>query len=132
MNEQRFGKEIRDYLNQGLDLPQAQIDRLKAAREQALAQQRVARFAFAPAFVTRAFGPVGVLGGGNAAGRWVLPVLLVAAAVVGVQQWQSRPDVNHAEAEAFAEIDAEILKSDLPLGTLIDAGFRHFVKGDGE
>ena len=47
MNEQQIAHRIRQLLNKGLDLDAGKLSRLKVAREQALARQRVR----APVFV---------------------------------------------------------------------------------
>ena len=104
MNEQRFGKEIKGYLNQGLDLPAPQLAQLKAAREQALSRQRSARFnvvQFLPAAAGRATGPLGPLGEFGALGgqsvlvRWGLPLLIAAAAILGFQHWKTSAVEDH-------------------------------------
>lgn len=135
MNEQRFGKEVKGYLNQGLDLPDTQIERLRSARLAALAKQRVT-----PAWVTALAPAVATAGSkgsngtfGNAPGtllRWGLPVLLAAALLMGWQQWRSvPPDDTDAVAEAMADIDSELLKGDLPIKAYLDGGFREFLGG---
>lgn len=136
MNEERFGKEIKGYLNQGLDLPPAQAERLARAREQALARQRVSILgrlgitpALVPAWAGRAFGPLGVFGGSGFA-RFALPVLIAVAAAVGYQQYQSmqQPD----DDAPFADIDTELLKSELPIDAYLDHGFKQWLKGEGQ
>ena len=41
MNEHQFGNKVRQLLNQGLRMDTATVERLRAAREQALARQRL-------------------------------------------------------------------------------------------
>lgn len=123
MNEERFGREIKGYLNWGLDLPEGQLARLKAARAQALERQRVARFLLVPApLVGR-----GLLGWGPSVGRVALPILIAAAALFGYQQWES-----YRQSEDLAELDAKILASDLPIDALLDSGFDQWLQQESE
>lgn len=136
MNEQRFGKEIKDYLTQGLELTPAQAARLARTREEALARQRVsllARFGLAPtllpAWAGRAFGPLGIIGGAHWLVRWMLPIAILVAALTGYQQYQA---LQQAEDDApFAEIDSELLKSELPIDAYLDQGFKQWLKDEG-
>lgn len=137
MNEQRFGNEIKGLLNQGLDMTPAQLARLARAREQALAHQRVsmlARLGIAPsavpAWAGRAFGPLGVIGGAHWLIRWMLPLAIVVAAAVGYQQYQAAQQAD--EESPFTEIDAELLKSELPIDAYLDRGFKQWLKGERE
>jgi hypothetical protein len=127
MNEQRFGREIKAYLNQSLDLAPTTLDRLKAAREAALAKQRAPGFELVPAWAGRAFGSLGL---GAGAARWLAPIVIAAAALFGYQQWQASQ--APLEEDPMAEIDTELLKGDLPIDAYLDKGFKQWLKGEEE
>lgn len=124
MNEERFGRQIKGYLNWGLDLPEDRLARLKAAREQALAHQRK------PGFV---LSLVPALAGGPRSGwmptvgRVAVPVVIAVAAILGWQQWQ-----DLQRADALAELDAKILASDLPMDAFLDSGFDQWLQNNAE
>jgi len=129
MNEHQFGARARSVLNQGLSLHQGHLERLKAAREQALSKQRQRALAaeFLPAWAARALGPFGPLGG---SGRALMPLLLVVLVAMGVQFWlqsQGRDDPL-AEIESAAQIDSALLKGDLPIDAYLDSGFQSWLK----
>jgi|SRR5882724_6761189 len=120
MNEAQFGNKIRQFLNQGLRLDSAIAERLRAAREQALARQRPE-----PAPVLA--WADNVLGGfGGWAGvslRVILPFAILVAGVGGVYTWQQ----NQRAAEV-EEIDAQLLTDDLPIDAYLDSGFQNWLK----
>ena len=120
MNERKFGEQIKQKLDQTLDLDPATRQRLKSAREQALARQRMAEPAFVPVWADAPFGsltenpaPAGV--------RLAGAVLVLA--LVGMQYWQRSPS-----AEELEEIDAALLTSDLPINAYLDKRFDTWLK----
>ena len=122
MNEQQIGYRIRQHLNQGLDdLDAGKLTRLKAAREQALARQRVASrvplVAWADNVVGRWGGPASLVP------RMLLPMAVLILGLIAVNQW--RETQVAAEIE---EIDAAVLTSDLPLDAYLDKGFDAWLK----
>ena len=120
MNEREFGQQIKQQLDQGLDLGPATVDRLKAARQQALTRQRVVEPAFALAW---ADGVVSRLSGSPAASSIALAAGALILALVGVQYWQRTPSVEEIE-----EIDAAILTGDLPINAYLDKNFDSWLK----
>ena len=56
MNESKFGRQIKQQLDRTLDLEPATLNRLKVAREQALARQRMTEPAFALAWADAVVG----------------------------------------------------------------------------
>lgn len=124
MNEERFGREIRGYLNWGLEIPENKLARLRSAREHALARQRVSRFAFLPLI---AGGGAASWGVAPVLARVVFPVLVLVAAAYGYDHWQGL-----RATEDLAELDAQILSSDLPIDAFLDAGFDQWLKKQGE
>lgn len=107
------------------DLGPDVTERLRFAREQALAR---ARSAGAPVTVARS-GAV-MLGSGS--GWWlkiasVLPALALVAGLVLIQRWQ-----DNAQVAVAAEVDAALLADDLPPTAYSDAGFAEFLKTPNE
>jgi hypothetical protein len=131
MNHDSFGGTIRGILEQSLDSETMPVAKLRASREQALAAFARAQAATEPVPLTALAG-VGRLPQPPQAGlrtllvRVVLPAAILLAAVLGWQQWQhslrTDPDI-----EGLGRIDAELLKSDLPVDALIDPDFKAYL-----
>ena len=124
MNELQFASKIRHLLNQGLRnnvKDEARVAaRLRAAREQALARQRVG----ASGGLAWAGNVVGSFGGWTGVSlRVVLPSLMLAVAVATVYSWQQKQ--RAAEVE---EIDALLLTDELPIDAYLDRGFQNYLK----
>lgn len=123
MNEQQFGNRIRHLLNQGLELDPAKRERLRAAREQALAHQRpepVPALRWADNVLGRFDGWVGL------STRVLLPVALVVLAVSGIYTWQEKRRLAE-----IVEIDSQLLTDDLPIDAYLDRGFQNWLKSRG-
>jgi hypothetical protein len=120
MNESEFGHQIKQQLDQALDLEPATLNRLKVAREQALARQRMTEPAFALAW---ADAVVGRLSGNPASASIALAGAALILALVGIQFWQQTPTVEEIE-----EIDAALLTSDLPINAYLDKSFDTWLK----
>ena len=120
MNEDQFGDKVRHLLNQGLELDATAVERLRAARERALAHQRPEP---APALAW-ADNVVGGLGGWSGVSlRLVLPLALLAAGLVTLYTWQQSQRLEQIE-----EIDAQLLTDDLPIEAYLDRGFQDWLK----
>jgi hypothetical protein len=121
MNEQQIAYRIKQLLNRGLDLDAGKLARLKAAREQALARQRVV----APAFVLAwADNLVGRLGGtASLIPRMLLPMAVLILGLIAVNQWRELQVAAEIE-----EIDTAVLTGDLPLDAYLDKGFDAWLK----
>jgi len=120
MNESKFGHQIKQQLDQALDLEPATLNRLKVARELALARQRMTEPAFALAW---ADAVVGRLSGNPASASIALAGAALILALVGIQFWQQTPTVEEIE-----EIDAALLTSDLPINAYLDKSFDTWLK----
>jgi hypothetical protein len=120
MNESKFGRQIKQQLDRTLDLEPATLNRLKVAREQALARQRMTEPAFALAW---ADAVVGRLSGNPASASIALAGAALILALVGIQYWQQTPTVEEIE-----EIDAALLTSDLPINAYLDKSFDTWLK----
>ena len=122
MNEQQTGHRIRQHLNRALELDAGTLARLKAARERALARQRVE----APVFVLAwADNVVGRLGGtASIVPRILLPMAVLIFGLIAINQWR-----DSQVAAEIEEIDAAVLTGDLPLDAYLDKGFDAWLKG---
>jgi hypothetical protein len=122
MNEQQTAYRIRQLLNRGLDLDAGKLARLKAAREQALARQRVE----SPVFVLASWADNLISRFGGTASivpRMLLPTAVLILGLIAINQW--RESQVAAEIE---EIDAAVLTGDLPLDAYLDKGFDAWLK----
>jgi hypothetical protein len=120
MNESKFGYQIKQQLDQALDLEPATLNRLKVAREQALARQRMTEPVFVLAWVDAVAGR---LSGNPASASVALAGAALILALVGIQYWQQTPTVEEIE-----EIDAALLTSDLPINAYLDKSFDTWLK----
>ena len=121
MNELQFDNRIRHLLNQGTRLEPAVAERLRAARERALAAQRQPETELVPAWAGGAAAALSGLAGFSL--RVLLPVLLVLLSAAALYGWQEGQ--RSAEVE---QIDAELLTDDLPIDALLDRGFEAWLK----
>ena len=121
MNEQQFGKKVRQVLNRGLlGVDEKVQSRLRAARELALSRQRPET---APAFAW-ADNVLGRLGGWSGLARYVIvPVAVLAVAATGIYNWQQNQRIAELE-----EIDSQLLTDDLPIDAYLDRGFQNWLK----
>lgn len=128
MNEIKFTSKIRQALNEGSrlggDSDARVVERLRAAREQALARRKLEH---APAFGWAADTAVGVVGGfggfGGFSVRLLLPTALLVAGLIVIystQQAQRAADIE--------ELDAQLLTDDLPIDAYLDRGFEAWLK----
>lgn len=123
MNEELiFTNKIKELLNKGLTLKSGQVERLRAAREQALAHQRSAQPGLAMAFSDRV---TAILGGGPGfASQMVWAGVFLIIGLLGVTYWHNTTQ-RVADIE---EIDAALLTSDLPIDAYLDKGFDAWLK----
>ena len=123
MNEDRFGEQVRQLLNQGTDVDAATAERLRGARELALSRQRPE-----PTPALRwADNVLGSFGGwGGLSLRLLLPMALLVVAVATLYTWQQSESIAEA-----AEIDVELLSDDLPIDAYLDRGFQDWLKKRG-
>jgi Protein of unknown function (DUF3619) len=124
----RFALRVASRLGeQSEKLPHDLSERLRVAREQAVArarQVRLAQPATAPAFQVSQ----GSIALGQSPSGWlrlasVLPLMLLVLGLVLIQHLH-----NQAEIHAAAEVDAALLADDLPPEAYGDPGFVVFLK----
>ena len=119
MNEQQFGKKVRQVLN-GAPLGAKVERRLQAAREAALSRQRLERSP-ALAWADNLFGRFSGWRAVTLTTALSLAVLVGAAAVV--YEWQQSQRIAELE-----EIDSQLLTDDLPIDAYLDRGFQNWLK----
>jgi hypothetical protein len=123
MNEDQFGSQVQHLLDEAIPLAPNAAERLRAAREQALARQRAAP---APA-LQWADNLLGSLGGWSGMSlRVLLPFALLLAGLIGIYAWQQKQTLAEIE-----EIDALLLTDELPLDAYLDRGFQDWLKKRG-
>jgi hypothetical protein len=120
MNELHFAHKIRQHLNRGLhDLPPATVARLDAARQRALAHQKIAVhqsiLAAAGGFIQHQFDNMHV--------KQLLMATGLLICVASYSFWQADQQISELEA-----IDSALLADDLPIGALTDKGFDAWLK----
>jgi hypothetical protein len=143
--EARFGRSVAAALTeQGAALPHDLSERLRFAREQALARAAKARAAaaavnVASAVVEQAGGTLAFSGGGSMggpgndrAGLWsmlvsALPLLLLVAGLMLMQMGQENEQIA-----AAAEVDTALLSDSLPPAAFTDPGFSEFLRDTEE
>lgn len=126
--EAQLGARLATALSRGAEAPAHEVaERLRAAREQALARAREAREAgSAVATVAAGAGGTAVLGSFT---PWrqrlalALPLLLMAAGLVAIDRWTVRERVL-----AAADIDAQLLTDSLPPSAYTDPGFVEYLR----
>jgi hypothetical protein len=125
--EARLGSLMAAALHErAATMPHDVAERLRAARERALAQGRRAR--------AMAATPTAVLAGSRtvalgAPSPWwrrlagVLPLVLLVGGLLLIRQWQMQE-----QAWAVAEVDALLLSDDVPPAAYADPGFVEFLR----
>ena len=121
MNEQQIAYRIKQLLNRGLDLDAGKLARLNAARERALARQRVESrvpvLAWAGNVIGRSGGPSALVP------RLLLPMAVLILGLIAINHWR-----DFQLAAEIEEIDAAVLTGDLPLDAYLDKGFDAWLK----
>ena len=123
-----FAKKITAYLDRGTaGLRAGTAYRLQQARAQALARLSDQSLRATESRLAHALAGSGT---GSARGRrrgaWLgFGIVLIAAAAFGYQQW-----LLYQQTREIAEIDVEILTSDLPIDAYVDRGFQTWLTSD--
>ena len=128
--ESRFAFKVTARLSERSQDVSADVsERLRFAREQAIARARLARQAStAPAASGQGVTRGGAALLGSMSGWWFklaafLPALALIAGLVSIQTLQDSTQISTA-----ADIDAALLADDLPPDAYSDAGFVEFLK----
>lgn len=123
-----FAYKVRHALNEHLDnLPDATVERLAAARQQAMARKK-------PDAPTRMAGrmlagPAGHLLSFAWLGRLsvVLPLLALVGGLAGIYHYEEQQRIAE-----IAELDAAVLSDELPLNAYLDQGFNAYLNERGQ
>ena len=121
MNELQIAYRIKQHLNRGLDLDAGKLVRLRAAREQALARQRVESGIPVFAWAGNVLGKSGGLS--TLVPRVLLPMAVLILGLIAINHWR-----DSQVAAEIEEIDAAVLTGDLPLDAYLDKGFDAWLK----
>jgi Protein of unknown function (DUF3619) len=124
----RFGLKVAALLDDQA-LPHDISERLRVARQQALAQRKIALAAqtqAAPSIF--ASGSAAVLGGGDGFGWFnrvfsAVPLLALVVGLVAINI-----NVNDDRANELADVDTQLLTDDLPPSAHTDPGFAQYLK----
>lgn len=125
----RFASRVASHLSEQTDkLPHDLSERLRVAREQALARARQLRLARPAGAMAVQLSSDGSMTLGQPPSGWlrlasVLPLLLLVLGLVLIQHLH-----DQAEIHAAAEVDAALLADDLPPEAYGDPGFAAFLK----
>lgn len=114
------GRQFARRLNASLsDLDHHTLERLRAARESALAKQRLQ-----PAWALAASGSAAMRTGvlRYLSPRYILPIAALILVVAGTIYWQN---LQHDEV---ADIDAKLLSGELPIDAYLDKGLDSWLK----
>src|SRR5260221_11524662 len=121
MNEQQITYRIKQLVNRGLDLDAGKLARLKAAREAALARQRIESrvpvLAWADNLIGKSGGPSALIP------RVLLPMAVLILGLIAVNQWRDSQLAAEIEENAPA-----VLTNDLPIGTYLGKGLDSWLK----
>jgi len=123
-DELRFANKVRQALNEGSRADTRIAERLRAARERAIAHRRPERepaLAWARSTAVELIGGFGGFGGFSV--RLLLPTALLVAGLVTIYSWQQEQGAADIE-----ELDAQLLADDLPLDAYLDRGFEAWLK----
>lgn len=129
--EARFALRVTARLSDKALEPSHDVaERLRVAREQAIARARVARLAAAgaTAVVVDGGGAAALGRGPSEGGRWfklasLVPLAVLIAGLLTIQYWHTRSQIA-----AAADVDAALLADDVPPSAYADPGFAEFLK----
>lgn len=128
--EARFGLRVAARLSDRADdLPHDITERLRSAREQALARARPRLAAARTAAVAVSGSGAATLGGGGPGDSWwwrlssLAPLALLIAGLIWVHEFHRSEEIL-----ALAEVDAALLTDAVPPSAYADPGFAEFLK----
>ena len=126
--EANFGHALTARLNESTrDIPVDIAERLRAARERALAKRRVFRLQLVSGLQMVGNGSAGLHAPDSHLGLWgriaaFIPLLVLIAGLLAVSFFQ-----EEQRAAEMAAVDAELLVDELPPAAFTDPGFAHFL-----
>ncbi len=129
-----FGRRVAVRLSEGnAALPHDISERLRVARQQAVAKRKVVVSTVAAGGFVRAGGAAALhFGGDSGLGLWgrlasTLPLVALVAGLLAISIVQ-----NEDRANEVAEVDAALLTDALPTAAYTDPGFAQFLKTSAE
>ncbi len=128
-----LGRKIAARLSLGTaDLGHDISERLRVARQQAIARRKLPEMATARGIVASGGAAALQFGDEPGLGLWAriastLPLLALVAGLLAIYVTQ-----NDYRANEVAEIDAALLTDDLPTNAYTDPGFMQFLRADTE
>ena len=125
--EDRFACRVAARLDAGnAELSHDIGERLRVARQQALAKRKlVPQLRTAPAVVSNAGGSASLGGGWWTRIGAVVPLIALVAGLITISVWQ-----EDNRASELADVDSALLTGDLPPAAYTDPGFAQFLKGE--
>ncbi|OOG39955.1 DUF3619 family protein [Polaromonas sp. A23] len=127
--QDRYGLKTASYLSAAAaDLSYDVSERLRAARAQAVAARKIARFQTSPVTAGQGAGPVLTWGTDEGFSLWnrIGSIVPLIALVVGLLT------INSLQTDSFvqelAEVDSALLTDELPPDAFSDPGFVQFLK----
>jgi Protein of unknown function (DUF3619) len=127
--QDRFGLAVAAQLNAAAHaLPHDLTERLRVARQQAVAQRKRVAWTAAPATVGNGGGTLTL--GDEGLNRWgrigaALPLVALVAGLIFINSLQT-----DSRADELAEVDIALLTDDLPPAAYSDPGFLQFLKAE--
>lgn len=121
MNEQRFGSQVKRVLESGLCLERGIQDRLKKAREAALARQSVNDTSFPYAWGIAFAAP-------GKRPHFLGSIVLLPALVLVLGVFLGNYLDQAPTAAEIVEFDTAIVMGDLPIDAYLDKGFDAWLK----
>jgi hypothetical protein len=127
ITQDQFAKSLIERINASTETASPNIaERLRFARERALAAQKVSPLETAWSLAPQASGAL-ALGGDkfDLFSKWgsLLPLIALVVGMFAISQLQ-----NDYRAREVADVDAALLTDDLPPAAYTDAGFGQFLK----
>jgi Protein of unknown function (DUF3619) len=125
----RFGLAVASRLNAATDtLPHDVTERLRVARQQAVAQRKRVVWNAAPAAAGNGGGTLTM--GDEGLNLWgrigaALPLVVLVAGLIFINSLQT-----DSRADELAEVDIALLTDDLPPAAYSDPGFLQFLKAE--
>lgn len=122
MNEERIGYQIRQRLNAGLnDLPGQTLQKLEAARRNALAHQKIGETRMVLGFSGKTHSLHS--GHDHHALRRIIAITALLLGMAFAYYWDSQQSLDELE-----EIDSALLRDELPPEAYLDKGFAAWLK----
>lgn len=127
MASDRFGRRVVAQLDQSALLVHADIsERLRIAREQALARRRIVELQVSASFHVASSGALSLGWGWRTRLSSLLPAILLLVGLIAISAIG-----DDQRAHELADVDTELLLDELPPDAYIDPGFAKFLQIKG-